>query len=304
MGRDVSTQTGWAALFARRLPHAIGIAAALTILALLFGALPLQAADPKQPAQPTLDAWDAYVQLVDSTMASRVAGSIPFLYVDESPDLLQSVRTGGLVVTNIDPCEVPHGLIHHWVGAMFIPNVTLDQVAAVIGNYQSYGNFYQPFVAKSAVLERAGDTEKVNLLMVQKAYSVTAAVDTDYQVQIVRLDANRIYIVSKAVRVQEIADFGKPGEHPFPEDRRPGYVWRTMGVTRLEQRDGGVYVEMETIALSRGIPAEFRWLIKPLTDKLPRNIMFQTLAATRAAVIQQSAPAQSNDQNIAQSAAH
>lgn len=304
MGRDVSTQAGWVALFARRWPHAVWIGAALAILVLLLSASPLHAADSKQPAQPTLDAWDAYVQLVDSTMASRAAGSIPFLYVDESPDLVQSVRTGGLVVTNIDPREVPHGLIHHWVGATFIPNVTLDQVAAVIDNYERYGNFYQPFVAKSAVLERAGDSEKVNLLMVQKAYSVTAAVDTDYQVQIARLGADRIYIVSNTVRVQEIADYGKPGEHPFPEDRRPGYVWRTMGVTRLEQRDGGVYVEMETIALSRGIPSEFRWLIKPLTDKLPRNIMFQTLAATRAAVIHQSAPVQSNDQNIAQSGAH
>jgi hypothetical protein len=292
------------AQFTSRRLHSTRTAAALAILTLLFGASPLQATDFKQPAQPTLDAWDAYVQLVDSTMVSRAAGSMPFLYVDESPDLVQSVRTGGLVVTNIDPREVPHGLIHHWVGAMFIPNVTLDRVATVIGNYERYGNFYQPFVARSAVLERAGDTEKVNLLVVQKAYSVTAAVDTDYQVQIVRLDANRIYIVSKALRIQEIADYGQPSEHPFPEDRRPGYVWRTMGVTRLEQRDGGVYVEMETIALSRGIPAEFRWLIKPLTDKLPRNIMFQTLAATRAAVIQQTAPPQSNDQNIAQSTAH
>jgi hypothetical protein len=123
-------------------------------------------------------------------------------------------------------------------------------------------------------------------------------------VQIVRLDANRVYIVSNAIRVQEVADYGEPSQHLYPENERPGYVWRTMGLTRLEQRDGGVYVEMETIALSRGIPVAFRWLVKPLTDKLPRKIMMATLEATRAAVTGGSAPVPNSDQNVAESAPH
>jgi hypothetical protein len=261
--------------------------AALAILALLMSAPPSRANDLKQP---TLDAWDAYVQTVNQTTASRASGSSPFLYVDESPDLLASVRRGGLVVTNQDPREVPHGLIHHWVGAMFLPGVTLDQVLSVLDDYGRYGDIYKPLVGKSAVLDRNGDSFKISVVTVQKAFSVTAAVETDNDVQIVRLDANRVYLVSNASRVAEIADYGQPSEHPFPEDRRPGYVWRTVGVTRLEQRDGGVYVEMETIALSRGIPVEFRWLIKPLTDSLPRKIMFETLDDTREAVSRQFSP--------------
>jgi len=301
MGRDVSTQAGSAELFARKSLHALRIGAALTILVLLLSAAPMEATDLKQP---TLDAWDSYVQLVDASVDSRAAGRSTFLYVDESPAYAQCVRSGGTVVTNQYPREVPHGLIHHWLGAIFVPNVTLDQVAGVIADYDRYGSIYRPFVAQSAVLARAGDMEKVNLVMVQRAFSVTAAVDTDYQVQIVRLDANRIFIVSKAVRVQEIADYGKPSAHPFADDRRPGYVFRTMSVTRLEQRDGGVYVEMETIALSRGIPAAFRWLIKPLTDNLPRTMMLQTLQATRTAVIGAPAPPPNNDENVAQNRPH
>ena len=27
---------------------------------------------------------------------------------------------------------MPHGMIHHWIGAMFVPNVTLDQVMSVL----------------------------------------------------------------------------------------------------------------------------------------------------------------------------
>jgi hypothetical protein len=50
-------------------------------------------------------------------------------------------------------------------------------------------------------------------------------------------------------------------------------------VQRLEQRDGGVYVEFETVSLSRGIPVEVRWLIKPLTDDLPRKLKRNILNA-------------------------
>jgi len=300
MRRNNSVLEGRATTFARR-AYAVKTRAALTILVLLLGAAPSEATDLKPP---TLAAWDSYVQVVNLNTTARATGSSPFLLADESPDMLQRVRNGELVVTNHDPRKVPQGIIHHWIGVMFIPNVTLDRVMSVLENYDHYSDYYKPLVGKSAVLERNGDHQKVSVVTVQKAFSVTAAVETDDEVQTVRLGADRLYIVTNAVRVQEIADYGQPTEHPFPEDRRPGYVWRTVGVTRLEQRDGGVYVEMETIALSRGIPAGLRWLIKPLTDNLPRKIMLETLGDTRAAVNGAAAPAPANDQNIAESSTH
>jgi hypothetical protein len=286
MPRDSSELAGRAAQMARR-TRASGVMAALAIWAMLLGTPPSQATDLKQP---TLDAWDAYVQVVNTTTQNRAAGSSPYLWVDQTPDLVQRIRNGELVVTNHDPREVPHGLIHHWLGAMFLPGVTLDQVLGVLDNYDQYSEYYKPLVGKSAVVDRSGDSFKIAIVTVQKAFGVTAAVETDNDVQIVRLDANRIYLVSSAYRVAEIADYGQPSEHPYTENDRPGYVWRTIGVTRLDQRDGGVYVEMETIALSRGIPVAFRWLIKPLTDSLPRKIMFETLDDTREAVSRQLSP--------------
>ncbi len=142
-------------------------------------------------------------------------------------------------------------------------------------------------VRKCTTLARDGDRVKLNIVATQKAFSLTAAVKTEEQVQIVRLGPKKAYITSSAVRVQEIADYGRPTEHPYPESRRPGYVWREVTVQRLEERDGGVYVELETIVLSRGIPLEFRWLIKPLVDELPRKLMLDTLNDTRTAVLQE-----------------
>ena len=255
----------------------------LAILLLLLSATLSEAAEPKQE---TLRAWDDYIRSVDLNVAQRAAGSRPFLWVDDSPEMQRRVQHNEVVITNHDPRKVPQGLIHHWVGAMFVPNLTLDQVMNVLKSYDRYNELYKPLITKVAVLERDGDNVKLNVVAVQKAFSVTAAVETDDEVKIVRPAPNRVLITSTAVRVQEIADYGQPSQHLFAEARRPGYVWRAVEVQRLEQRDGGVYVEFETVSLSRGIPLEVRWLIKPLTDNLPRKLMLDMLNDTRVAAQQ------------------
>jgi hypothetical protein len=253
------------------------------ILFLLLGITLSKAAEPKQN---TLLAWDDYISSVNRSVAERNAGGRPFLWVDESPEAQRRVRSGEFVITNHDPRKVPQGLIHHWVGDMFVPNVSLDQVMGVLNSYDRFTEIYKPLIRKASVVERDGDTVKLNVLAVQKALSVTAAVETDEEIQIARPASDRVCIMADSVRIDEIADYGHPSEHVFPESRRRGYVWRALIVQRLEQRDGGVYVELETISLSRSIPVEVRWLIKPLTDDLPRKMMTDLLDETRAAVQQ------------------
>jgi hypothetical protein len=257
---------------------------AFAILLLLLSATLSKAAEPKQE---TLRVWDDYIRGVNASMAECAAGSRPFLWVDESPEIQRRVQHNEVVVTNHDPRKVPAGLIHHWVGAMFVPNTPLDQVMSVLATYERYSEWYKPLITKAAVLERDGDNVKLTAVAVQKAFSVTAAVETDDEVKIVRPAPNRALITTTAVRIQEIADYGQLSEHPYPEARRPGYVWRAVVLQRLEQRDGGVYVEFETVSLSRGIPLEVRWLIKPLTDNLPRKLMLDMLNDTRAAAQQE-----------------
>ena len=239
-------------------------------------------------------------------MQERASGQSPFLWVDEKPDRVQRVRAGEVLVAPADsdsPHKVPRGLIHDWVGTVFLPKAKLDDVIGVLDDYERYKDFYRPMVVKSRLLEQTHDHEKVTLLMLQKAFSVTAAVETDNEVHIVRLDADRAYSLSTSVRVQEIADYGQPGEHALPEDQGPGYVWRTLTVSRLEQRDDGVYVETEMIGMSRGIPLALRWLVTPLAERLPRNILLATLQDTRDAVSEEIKTASLNTQTIAQVAA-
>lgn len=255
--------------------------ACVATLLLSLAARPLVAAGLKPE---TLYAWDQYIQALDMDRENRITGNGPFLLMDESPDLQRRLQRNEVVVTKHDPRKVPQGMIHDWVGAMFIPNISLDQAMSVLTNYQRYGEVYNQLLKDCSVLERNGDSVELSAIAVQKAMSVTAAVETDNRIHIVRLDPKRAYITSNATRIQEIADYGQSSEHPFPDDRRPGYVWRAVVNERLEARDGGVYLELETVALSRGIPVEFRWLVKPLTDELPRRMMVDMLNDTRAAL--------------------
>jgi len=256
------------------------------VLAILF-LLPPALSKATELKQQTLQAWEDYVRAANTRLEQRATGKSPFLWVDEKPERVEHVRASEVLVAPVDsdnPHKVPHGLIHDWIGAMFLPNAKLDDVRRVLDSYDRYKDFYKPLVVKSKVVERTDDHEKIALVMVQKAFSVTAAVEIESEVRTVGPNSNRVYIVSNSVRVQEIANYGQPTEHALPEGHGPGYVWRQLSVSRLEERDGGVYVEMETIAMSRGIPVALRWMIKPLVESLPRKIMLATLNNTRDAV--------------------
>jgi len=233
----------------------------------------------------TLRVWDDYIRIVNADVAERNGGSRSFLSVDESPETRRRLQNRELVITKHDPRRVHQALIHDWLGIMFVPNASLDQVVQVLSSYDRYSEIYKPLIRKTAVIEQAGNAVKLNVVAVQRAFSVTAAVETDEEIITAKLSPNRVCITANAVRLEEIANYGEPSEHAFPEARRPGYVWRALIVQRLEQRDGGVYVELETISLSRAIPVEVRWLIKPLTDDLPRKMLTDILNETRAEVL-------------------
>jgi hypothetical protein len=238
----------------------------------------------------TIHAWDVYVTATKERLERRARGELPFLRVDEERDLARRVRAGELLVEpegGQSPRTVPRGLIHDWSGAFFLPEVKLDDALRVLNNYSRYPDFYKNLVTKSKLLEQSPDREKVTLLMMQKVFSVTAAVEVDDDVEIKKLDPDRAYTLSNSVQVREISDFGTANQHALPEGHGPGYVWRTLTITRLEQRDGGVYTEMEIIAMSRGIPFTLRWLVRPLAERISRSLLLTTLQDTRDAVKQE-----------------
>jgi hypothetical protein len=69
-----------------------------TALAILFLLLSPTLSEAAEPRQETLRAWDDYIRSVNASVADRVAGTRPFLWVDDSSEIQRRVQHGELVV--------------------------------------------------------------------------------------------------------------------------------------------------------------------------------------------------------------
>lgn len=237
--------------------------------------------------QETVSAWDAYIQAANTRMEERIHSG-RFLWTDENPDRVRRVRAGEVLVApgaEHNPINVSQGLIHDWIGATFLPNAKLEEVLAVVRDYARYKQFYAPSVVDSrCVGEPGGNDDKFAVILLNKSLFLKTALDSEYESSYVQLDGKRWYDISHSTHLQEIQDFGQPGERRLPADQGSGYIWRLYTVTRFEERDGGVYVEVEAIALSRAIPKSVRWFVNPIVRRVSKNALLISLRQTADAV--------------------
>jgi hypothetical protein len=246
----------------------------------------------------TLNAWDAYVHAQNARVA-EYSTATPFMWSDQSPDRLRHLHNGETVVAPFgeNPHKVPHGLIHHWIGAVFLPGARLDDVLAVVRDYGKYKDFYAPNVIDSRVSRQTDTQDTFSLRMLNKAVVAKFALDTDFQGTYRRLDENKWYGISYTTRVREVENYGLANEHEAPANTGRGLIWRMYGISRFEQRDGGVYVELEAVVLSRDIPGALRWVVDPIVRRTSRSAMDVSLQRTQGAVVETSRLAKNNEKN-------
>jgi hypothetical protein len=240
----------------------------------------------------TIKAWDEYIRGANARMAGRVHGA-HFLWTDESPDRLNRVRQGEVVVSHAGeraPQNVAHGLIHDWIGAAFIPNVRIDDLFSVVRDYGRYKDFYRPSVVDSKPLPQAGEKDervsgdRFSMVLLNQSLFLKKALESEYQSSYIKVDGRRWYGVSYSTRIQEIENFGRAAQRKLPPDTGSGLIWRLYSFSRFEERDGGVYVEMEAIALSREIPFSVRWMVEPIVRRVSRSSILTSLNQTSEAV--------------------
>ncbi len=235
----------------------------------------------------TLAAWDGYISSACSRAEARANESL-FLRIDEVPERRLQVRAGETRVwreSEGHPAKVPHGLIHDWIGAVFIPKVTIADVLEVVRDYDRYAQVYTPAVIEANRLGSEENADRFSMLLMQKVLFVTAATKGEYETRFVQVDGKRWYSISRSTRLQSIENFGQPDMRELPPDQGPGYIWRLFTFTKFEESDGGVFIELEAIGLSRDVPMLVRWLVDPIVEHLPRNSLQATLDETRNAVL-------------------
>jgi hypothetical protein len=252
--------------------------------ALILASSGVQGAELKKE---TLDSWDEYLQLSTSRMQDRLRPDGQFLWVDELPERNRQVRAGKILVSPAGPHipkPVASGLIHDWIGASFIPGAKLEDVFSVVRDYDQYKKFYPPSVTDSKSLNADGPTNTFTLLLVNKEAVAKTALESEYEACYLQSTEKRWYGIAYSTRVQEIRNYGHPSETKLPPDEGTGYIWRIYSVARFEERDGGVYMELEAIALSRDIPAAIRWMADPIVRRVSKNALITSLRQTSEAV--------------------
>lgn len=239
--------------------------------------------------------FDQYARLTESRMQAELAPGGAFLWVDGLPEPHRSeaqarLQRGEVVSARLQTADpsghsaTPGAMIHHWVGTIFIPGVSLADVFAVVRDYNRHADYYNPHVMQAKTVEHNGDEFKVHYRLREKKV-ITVFLDADYTVHHYTLDATRAYSTSVSTRIAQVENPGEPGEHELPPGNGGGYLWRLNSYWRYFAAGGGVYVQCEAVSLTRDIPTGLNWLVGPFIESVPRESLEFTLQSTRAAVL-------------------
>jgi hypothetical protein len=277
-----------------RLPRACTVSFAIVVA---FGAVvaPANAGDLRLSAE-TSAAFERYVRLTDVRNDAELKRGTGLLWIDGLPDAekqaaYDAVRRGEVKVQKLETLDdgqevkCPGGLIHHWAGVAFIPGATVDDVLAVLQDYDHQATYYAPDVERSKLESRDGDHFRV-FLRFRRHKVITVVLDTEHDVHYFRDAPGRAHSRSSAVRIAEVENPGAASEREKESGDDDGFLWKMETWWRIEQTDGGVYVQSEVASLTRGIPSGLGWLIGPFVNSIPKETLAFTLEATGKAVTQ------------------
>jgi hypothetical protein len=236
-------------------------------------------------------AFDRYVQLTEARIANDLRPGGPFLSLDALPAVdraaaYAAVRAGQLRMDRLETLDngrsIPHpgSMIHHWVGIAFIPSTTLEKTLHLMQNYDHDAEIYAPDVTRAKIISHSGDDFRVYMRIYQKRI-ITVVLDTDHEIHYQRLDKSHAISRSISTRVQQIENPGTPQERALADGQDDGFLWRINSYWRFLERDGGTYVQSESVSLTRDIPTGLGWLIGPFVESIPRELLRNALESTR-----------------------
>jgi hypothetical protein len=263
-----------------------------SIGAAIFGSIAVTLLASAAELKPkTTEAFDKYAAATEARMAQEIRSGNSFLYVDALPaserqEAFDRLKRGEILVEHRETkapgvgSDVPDGMVHHWVGLVFIPGVTLAQALPVLKDYDHRAELYKPAVTASRLISHQGDDYKIFLRLYEKKFT-TVAFNTEYDVHWGSLDERRLYSDSISTRIAQLKNPDNPDAGEYPVGKGNGFLWRFNTYWRYEEKDGGVYLQCEAVSLTRDIPFGLAWLIKPLVTKIPRDSLNRALGRTR-----------------------
>jgi hypothetical protein len=236
-----------------------------------------------EPPAAAASAFNSYVGAVESRLAQQHRSPAAFLTSAASdPQSTARLRRGDVVIERMTPAAgvvLPGAMLHHWRGTAFVAGATAADFERMMRDFDSYPRHFSPQVLEAKIVARQGDRLQASM-RVQQRHVITVVMDTVYDVSFGRLDARHGYSTSRSTQISEIASPGTPSEHALPAGQEYGFLWRQNTYWSYEERDGGLYMQIESVSLSRSIPTGLGWVVRPFVESVPRDSLEFTLRST------------------------
>ena len=232
----------------------------------------------------TAAAFSEYASMVEKELDQRAAGSMPFLHATDSSEDKDRLVQGKTIIENLNKKnKTPDGIIHDWIGCIFVPGANLNDVIDILIDYDSHKTVFDE-VVDSKLVEVSGNHLK-SYLRFKKKEVITVVTDTWYEAEFKYYPGKKAQMISRSTRINEVENFGKANERLKPEGEDNGFLWRMNTYWSLEETGDGVIVDCRSVSLSRDIPPGLGLMIKPIITKTPRNSLKKTLHTLRDAAV-------------------
>jgi hypothetical protein len=258
----------------------------LSAIVIHCGIMLLIAAPVSLAAEPTpaaLSAFDSYISTVESRLAQQHRSLNGFIApLSPAAQSEARLRQGELIVEQLTPStpvDLPGAMLYHWRGTAFAPGSKAADFERLMKNFEAYPQYFSPQVLQSKILSQQGDRFQV-LMRVRQKHVITVVMDTTYDVTFARLDSLRGFSLSRSTQISEIESPGSNHERALSSTEEHGFLWRLYTYWTYEERDGGLYMQIESVSLTRSIPTGLGWAIGPFVKSVPRESLEFTLRST------------------------
>ncbi len=232
----------------------------------------------------TISEFERYSATVESDLNERWQGKKNLFYIADLKENEQRVVDGEVFIKQMshgNPVEIKDGMIHDWLGAVYIPNTTIRRVIDILEDFDEHKHIY-PAISQSRTEQRNGDQIR-GYWRLQRKGLVPVILDVEEQVRYSELRPGTWKGQSYARDITEVNTAPFSGGKRFPRGEGHGYLWRLYGYWTLQGLNGGVLGECRTLSLSRDIPQGLAWAVGPYVQKMPEDSLVSTLKETRHA---------------------
>jgi len=253
----------------RYLPDSLTFYCGLLIWLLLCGSAPACAA--AEPSAAAVLAFNSYVDALESRLAQQHRLRASFLAAADDGRL----HRGELVIERLTPSSgtsLPGALLHHWRGTAFAPGATAADFERLMKDFKAYPQNFSPQVLQAKILSQQDDRMQA-FMRVRQRHVITVVMDTTYDIDFGQLDGQHGYSISRSSRIAEINGAGKA----LTAEEEHGFLWRQNTYWSFEERDGGLYLQIESVSLTRSIPTGLGWAVGPFVESIPRDSLEFTL---------------------------